>query len=163
MKRLILVRHGKSSWDNNLPDDQRPLKKRGEKDGLLIANAFLNSVEPPLTLWSSPAVRALETAKIFKKTLNIGNDNFIIKDPLYTFNSNDLLRQIQECNNEIETLMVFGHNPAMTNLVNNLGSISVDNVPTTGLTVVDFECDRWENIKKGKTTLSLFPKNLRDN
>jgi phosphohistidine phosphatase len=57
--------------------------------------------------------------------------------------------------------MVFGHNPAMTNLVNNLGDSYVENVPTTGLTVIDFETNSWENLKTGKTILSLFPKNLR--
>ncbi len=163
MKRLILVRHGKSSWEQNLPDDQRPLKKRGEKDGLLVANAFKDVLQKPVTAWSSPAVRALETAKIFKKTLNIEDQNFTIKSSLYTFNSSDLYSQILKCDEEIDTLMIFGHNPATTNLVNKLGDSFVDNVPTTGLTVIEFDCESWENIENGKTTLSLFPKNLRTN
>jgi len=161
MKRLILVRHGKSSWKNNLPDDKRPLKKRGEKDGKLVANSFQKFITTSVTVWSSPAVRALETAKIFKEILNIKDQDFHIKPPLYTFNSNELLNNIQNCDREIETLIVFGHNPAMTNLVNKLGDNYVENVPTTGLNVIDFETDSWENLKNGKTILSLFPKNLR--
>jgi len=161
MKRLILVRHGKSAWFQNLPDDKRPLKKRGEKDGLLIAKSFSSFFEKPVMVWSSPAVRALSTAKIFKSELGIEDENFQVINSLYTFNSGDLFSQIQKCDPEIDKLMIFGHNPAMTNLVNNLGDSYVDNVPTTGLTVLDFETNSWENLKDGKTILSLFPKNLR--
>lgn len=161
MKRLILVRHGKSAWDNNLTDDKRPLKKRGERDGLLIATNFSSFFQKPVTVWSSPAVRALSTAKIFKNKLGIEDKHFNVINSLYTFNGGDLLSQIEKCDPEIDKLMVFGHNPAMTNLVNHLGDSYVDNVPTTGLTVIDFETNSWTNLKDGKTILSLFPKNLR--
>ena len=161
MKRLILVRHGKSAWDQNLPDDKRPLKKRGEKDGFLVARSFAAFFEKPVTVWSSPAVRALTTAKIFKSELDIEDEHFNIRSSLYTFNSKELLNQIQDCEPAVDTLMVFGHNPAMTSAVNVLGDAPVDNVPTTGLTVIDFQTDSWNNLKDGKTILSLFPKNLR--
>lgn len=161
MKRLILVRHGKSSWEHNVQDDKRPLKKRGEKDGKLVANTFQEFLTTPVMVWSSPAVRALETAKIFKEILNIEDKDFHIKPSLYTFDSNELLNNIQNCDQGIETLMVFGHNPAMTHLVNQLGDNYADNVPTTGLNVIDFKSESWEKIKNGKTILSLFPKNLR--
>lgn len=161
MKRLILIRHGKSAWDQDLPDEKRPLKKRGERDGLLVVKSFSAFLENPVIVWTSPAVRALSTAKIFKKELNIEDQDFNIKSELYTFDSDDLYSQIQNCDPGIDNLMVFGHNPAMTNLVNNLGDSHVDNVPTTGLTVIDFETISWKNLKNGKTILSLFPKNLR--
>ncbi|RKS52920.1 phosphohistidine phosphatase [Gillisia mitskevichiae] len=161
MKRLILVRHGKSAWDQNLPDDKRPLKKRGERDGTLVAKSFSAFFQKPVMVWSSPAVRALSTANIFKNELAIEDENFNIIKSLYTFNSGDLYSQIQNCDPGVNNLMVFGHNPAMTNLVNNLGDSYIDNVPTTGLTVIDFETNTWENLKNGKTILSLFPKNLR--
>ena len=161
MKRLTLVRHGKSSWDENLPDDKRPLQKRGENDGELVSKALKSFLTQPVLVWSSPAVRALETAKIFKSNLNIADEDFHIIKALYTFNVNDLFNQIKNCDNSIENLMIFGHNPATTNLVNFLGDAYVENVPTTGLFMFDFETDNWENIENGKTILSLFPKNLR--
>ena len=161
MKRLTLVRHGKSSWEENLPDDKRPLQKRGENDGELVSKTFKNFLSQPLLIWSSPAVRALETAKIFKRNLNIADENFNVINSLYTFNVNDLFNQIKNCDNSIDNLMIFGHNPATTNLVNLLGDTYVDNVPTTGLTMFDFKTDSWEKIENGKTILSLFPKNLR--
>lgn len=161
MKRLILVRHGKSSWEHDVADDKRPLKKRGIKDGEIIANAFEKFFMKPVKVWSSPAVRALETARIFQEKLGIEENDFYIKPQLYTFNPKDLLQQIQGCNEDIEKLMIFGHNPAMTGVVNNLGDKKFDNVPTTGLTVIDFNTNSWKELKNGKTIVSLFPKNLR--
>jgi len=160
MKRLILVRHGKSSWKHEVTDDKRPLKKRGFKDGKLIARAFEKFFKKPTIVWSSPAVRALETAKIFKENLQIEDQDFIIKPGLYTFEKEDLLKQIESCDSQVQTLMVFGHNPAMTGLVNQLGNRYFENIPTTGLTVIDFETESWKGLKKGKTILNLFPKDL---
>ncbi len=159
MKRLILVRHGKSSWKYDVADEKRPLKKRGVRDGKLIANAFSTFVTNLPVMWSSHAVRAHETAKIFQKELEI--EELKVKQELYTFNVKDLLAQIKACDDNIYNLMVFGHNPAMTSLVNSIGDKPFDNIPTTGLTIIDFQTDSWKNIKNGKTILHLFPKNLR--
>ncbi len=160
MKRLILVRHGKSSWEDGLPDDKRPLIKRGIKDGELIAQAFQESFMAPATLWSSPALRALETAKIFKEKLKIEDRDFFIRTGLYTFDRNDLRLQIERCDPKVQTLMVFGHNPAMTGLVNQLGNHYFENIPTTGLTVIDFDTESWKELNKGNTILNLFPKDI---
>lgn len=160
MKRLILVRHGKSSWEHEVTDDKRPLIKRGINDGELIAKAFEQFFNKPAIVWSSPAVRAMETAKIFKEKLQIEDQDFIIRPELYTFDKNDLLKQIESCHSQVQTLMVFGHNPAMTVLVNQLGNKYFENIPTTGLTVIDFETESWKELKKGKTILNLFPKDL---
>jgi len=160
MKRLILIRHGKSSWEHELPDVKRPLMERGIKDGELVAKAYEQFYTNPTIIWSSPAVRAKETAKIFKEKLNIQDSDFFIKTGLYTFDKDDLLKQIESCDPQVQTLMVFGHNPAMTELVNQLGNKYFENIPTTGLTVIELETENWKELKKGKITLNLFPKDL---
>lgn len=161
MKQLILVRHGKSSWGNNLPDEKRPLKKRAYTDAEAVLKTFKEFEHGTLSLWSSPALRAHTTAKLFKEELQIPEDRFTVKKDLYTFDENQLLTVIKSCPEEIENLMVFGHNPAMTALVNFLGDKPIDNLPTTGLCVIDFESNSWKDLKNGKTLLQLFPKNLR--
>lgn len=161
MKRLILIRHGKSSWEYDVADDKRPLIERGFKDGELIAQTFGKFFDQPVKIWTSPAVRALETAKIFQQELGVEDKDFEIKSQLYTFTEKDLLSQINKCNDSIPKLMVFGHNPAMTGVVNHLGDKQFDNIPTTGLTVIDFDSKSWSDISNGKTILNLFPKNLR--
>lgn len=161
MKRLILVRHGKSSWKEDLPDEKRPLKKRAFKDADLVINAFRHFQSAPPVMWSSPAVRALTTANIFKEELEVSEENFAVKEELYTFDKRELLGIIKTCDDSVNNLMVFGHNPAMTSLANSLGDQDFDNVPTTGLTVIEFEAASWKGVKNGKTLLYLFPKNLR--
>lgn len=161
MKRLVLVRHGKSSWDYDVPDYERPLKQRAYKDAEVVLKTFKQFYKFSGKFWTSFAKRARTTAEIFKKELNIPDEDFAVKRELYTFNQNDLLQVIKSCKNEIHKLVVFGHNPAMTMLVNHLGDKAIDNLPTTGLVVIDFDTDDWNDISKGTTILTLFPKNLR--
>jgi len=161
MKTLILVRHGKSSWENDLPDHERPLKKRAFKDADLVINAFKlqNNYQP--SVFSSSAVRALTTAKLFKEALGINDDQFSVRKELYTFDENDLLNFVKNAADDIQNLMLFGHNPAMTNLANQLGDDYIDNLPTTGLVVLQFTTDSWKEVKNGKTLVKLFPKTFR--
>lgn len=161
MKKLTLVRHGKSSWDNDLPDHKRPLKKRAFKDAEVVLDSFQHYYTEPAMFWTSPAVRAHTTAKLFKERLEVSDENFKVVDDLYTFNQNELLRIIQTCPDHVDRLFVFGHNPGMTILVNLLGDKKLDNLPTTGLCVIEFQEDSWSSIRKGKTLVTLLPKNLR--
>ena len=102
MKQLILVRHGKSSWENNIPDEKRPLKKRAYNDAAVVLKTFKEFVGGNLTLWSSPAVRAHTTAKLFKEKLQIPDERFTVKKDLYTFDENQLLSVIKSCPNELD-------------------------------------------------------------
>ena len=69
MKLLYLVRHAKSSWrDDNLSDAERPLNKRGERDAPFMADLLQRKGINPDLMVSSPALRALSTAKIFAKS-----------------------------------------------------------------------------------------------
>jgi phosphohistidine phosphatase len=161
MKRLILVRHGKSSWKEDLPDDQRPLKARAFKDADLVIKAFKHFSNSSPEIWSSHAVRALTTAKLFKEQLEVSTEHFSIKKDLYTFEQQDLKKALMTCADHIDELMIFGHNPAMTGIANQLGDQHFSNIPTTGLVIIDFEANSWKTIKNGKTIIYLFPKYLR--
>ena len=162
MKRIIFVRHGKSSWDSSAEDRERPLSSRAYKDAELVISAFKSHKGFPLEVFTSDAKRALTTAEFFKKKLKITENHFHITPELYTFNANDVLTFISKTSDEFETIMLFGHNPAYTELVNTLGSLPIQNLPTTGLVSIFFEMDSWKKkIQTGRTDLYLFPKHLR--
>lgn len=144
-----------------MPDDERPVKKRAFKDAALVIKAFKAVAQKPFVIWSSYATRALTTARIFKEEFQIQDRDFQIKEELYTFDEQELLNTIKSCDDNVDQLMVFGHNPAITEVVNSLGDTDFENVPTTGLSLIEFETDSWKELKKGKTLLYLFPKNLR--
>jgi phosphohistidine phosphatase len=154
------MRHGKSSWKENLPDDERILKKRAYSDIELVASAFKNSINNNIVFKSSYAKRAESTAKHFLKQLKIPETQLQIESALYTFDVKSLKTFLYTVDDSIDTLMLFGHNPAFTNLANSLGNEQFDNVPTSGLVKINFENSSWKDLANGETVLHLFPKNL---
>lgn len=161
MKKIIFIRHGKSSWESNVRDHDRVLIQRGVEDAHLIGENLKLAALIPDAIWSSTAARALQTAIIVSEYLDYNLETFIIKRELYTFNSTDLINEIRNCSNDIDSLMLFSHNHGLTDAVNQLGSIYFENVPTTGAVVIEFQTNRWDQLKKGQTIVNFFPKNLR--
>lgn len=161
MKTIIFVRHGKSSWEFNVSDQDRPLKKRGINDAHLVAKALKSSGIHIDYAFSSPANRALHTCIIFLRNLNFDLNKLLINKKLYDFSGESLLSFLKQVNNDYKTILVFGHNYALTTLVNTLGDRYIENVPTSGMTRIDFLIESWDKITTGETTQVVFPKELR--
>lgn len=161
MKQLILVRHGKSSWEYSVNDKDRPLLQRGINDGHLVAGAFKEKDLMPDAVFSSPANRALHTCLIFLRQLHFPYNQFEISNELYDFSGEYVLQFIKRMDTSLNTVMLFGHNHAFTHLANSLGSRYIDNVPTSGLVQMNFDTDHWSTITKGTTLDIIFPKNLK--
>ncbi len=161
MKKLILVRHGKSSWEYSVNDKDRPLKERGINDGHLVVNAFKHKNVVIDAIFASPANRALHTCLIFLRQLQFPFGQFEITDELYDFSGDYILQFVKNLDNSFKTVMIFGHNHAFTHLANALGSTYLDNVPTSGLVHLTFDTDNWSSIAKGVTTDTIFPKHLK--
>ncbi len=161
MKTLILIRHAKSSWDLHEKDIDRPITQKGIDNAHLIATHSRSFLPTKFVVWSSVAKRAVETALIFAKTINYPFENIIFKEQLYTFDQNKLEIVIRSCENEIDNLILFGHNEAITNFVNKFGNVFIDNVPTSGFVSLQFDTDDWKYIHKGITKKTLFPENLK--
>ncbi|MFI1744089.1 SixA phosphatase family protein [Thalassobellus sediminis] len=161
MKKLILVRHAKSSWKHNVIDHERPLNERGLSDANMVSKSLYSKEEGLDMLMSSDAIRAKTTADIFISNLNISNDIVSFNHDLYDFEGRNLKRVIEECNNSINNLMVFGHNHAITAFVNSFGDQYIENVPTCGVVSIEFEIKDWNDLKQGKTVFTLFPKDLK--
>lgn len=161
MKTLILVRHGKSSWDYAVNDKDRPLQERGIKDVHLVSNTFKTDKMAIDAAFSSPANRALHTCMIFLRQIDFPLNKLKVTTELYDFSGNSVLNFIKNFDNNLKTVLVFGHNEAFTNLANSLGNTYIDNVPTSGLVHLSFEVDNWQAVKKGTTKQTIFPKELK--
>ncbi len=161
MKTVVFVRHGKSSWSYNADDKDRPLKERGINDAHLVAQEFKKRDKKLDFVYSSHAIRALHTAVIFVRNLNVGFKKFAISDRLYDFSGESVLNFLMGLPEACDSVMVFGHNYAFTSLVNELGDTYIDNVPTSGLTEIQFDVNQWSELKNGTTIETIFPKNLR--
>ncbi|MFI2742903.1 SixA phosphatase family protein [Zhouia sp. PK063] len=163
MKRLTIVRHAKSSWDYQVSDRNRPLLERGISDAQLVAS-FLSKNQTLFThakIFVSTANRALHTCTIFCETMNLAVSEVKITKELYEFSSESVMAFVKSLPDELENVMIFGHNPAFTSVCNTFGNREIDNLPTAGVAVIDFESNTWRNIHKGKTILTIFPKQLK--
>lgn len=161
MKKLILVRHAKSSWEYDVIDHERPLNKRGLNDAELISNHLKKSSLIIEAVLCSDSIRTKTTANIFLENLKIDKSILQFNHDLYDFSGNNLHRVIEECDNSVTHLMVFGHNHAITGFVNTFGNTFIENVPTCGVVQIEFDIDNWKDLNKGKTLSTLYPKDLR--
>lgn len=161
MKTVTFVRHGKSSWEYQVSDKDRPLKERGVNDAIFISDAFNKTNGSIDFIYSSPANRALHTSMIFTRTLEFDLAKFQVCDQLYDFSGNAVLHFLKGLDDSLNSVMIFGHNYAFTSLVNTLGDTYIENVPTSGLVQIEFDALKWHKIATGRTTLKLFPKDLK--
>lgn len=161
MKTLILVRHGKSTWDYPVDDKDRPLQERGINDGHLVSKKFKSQAVAIDAVFSSPANRALHTCMIFLRQLNIPFIRLQVTNDLYDFSGENVLKFVKKLDDRFDTVMIFGHNDAFTNVANSLGNSYIDSVSTTGLVQLDFEAKNWASATKGATTQTIFPKDLK--
>ncbi len=161
-KKLIIVRHSKSSWkDLSLDDFNRPLNKRGKEDGPIISNYLSKKTNFIDFLHSSSSVRTFETSKFFTDRIKFGKVKY--DDNLYHSSSESILNLIKNYSNEYSSVMLIAHNPGLTHLINQITNISLDNLPTTGLAEIHFSCNKWNEISsKNSNLIDLkFPKQLK--
>ncbi len=161
MKTLYLVRHAKSSWKHDVDDHQRPLKTRGENDALLVSQKAKAEIISPKKIFSSDATRAAATAQFFKEVLDISDENFKTDHGLYDFRGQNVMRFIKNLDNDLESVLIVGHNHAFTSIVNMLGNKYIENVPTCGFVMIEFDENSWKDITTGRTVKTIFPRDLK--
>lgn len=163
MKKILFVRHAKSSWsDMSMQDHDRPLNSRGKRDAPKMAKRCYDMQLPIDLLVSSTAVRAHTTAKMFQQAYNLKND-IQLESILYHGDVSDYEEVITRLNDEINAIAIFGHNPGLTYLANELDSNRyIDNVPTSGVVMAEFNSDFWEDFTVAKSIFKDFyyPKQL---
>ncbi|OIQ28593.1 MAG: histidine phosphatase family protein [Bacteroidetes bacterium MedPE-SWsnd-G2] len=161
MKNLILVRHGKSSWKHNVSDDKRPLKARGQRDALLVAQQLKLDINTIDKVYSSHANRALSTCKIFLQVLKVPEKDLEITDKLYDFGGEKVTEFLKKLDDNQNLIFLFGHNNAFNSISNIFGDQYISHLPTSGLVWLTFDIDSWSELKKGITKLTIFPRDLK--
>ncbi len=148
MKILVLVRHAKSDWGYEfLNDIDRPLNERGYRDAYQLSKWYAEHYTSPDRMITSPAIRAISTALIFSRTLKYNEQDILIRHGIYNSTTDDFLSVTHSVSNDIKSVMIFGHNPIITSISNLLNkNFYVDNIPTCGIIILEFNTDRWEKI-----------------
>ncbi|RTZ93905.1 MAG: histidine phosphatase family protein [Candidatus Neomarinimicrobiota bacterium] len=157
MKNLFLTRHAKSSWSNpGLADIDRPLNERGKKAAPFMGKLIVDKGEKPELLISSPANRALSTAKAFGEVMGLVENDIIVNRAIYSAGAQQLLELVQNQDDLHKSIMLFGHNPTFTSFVNMLTGSNIMNVVTCGVVRIDFEYSSWTDIDFGSGRLVYY-------
>lgn len=163
MKKLLIVRHAKSSWDDaSLRDFDRPLNKRGSRDVPDMGKRLSAQGLIPDQIISSPANRAITTARGIAKELGYALSAIHEEPDLYHAGTYTIREIISKTDNNVNTLMIFGHNPGFTDLIVRLSDLNLYNLPTCAACGVAFDFESWEEIldKRGKKFYYDYPKSI---
>jgi phosphohistidine phosphatase len=157
MKRLVLMRHAKSSWvQTDLPDFDRPLNSRGKHDAPLMAKRLRELLEKPDLILTSPAERAVKTVRAIAAEVGFNKKDIVKNSDIYLADSVELLKVLQGIDDSIARVLLCGHNPGLTNLCNFLANVQIENIPTCGVVCLSLAADSWADLKQGCGTLVYF-------
>lgn len=162
-KILLLVRHAKSSWkDQALADHDRILNKRGERDAPRMGEYLVKNGYIPEKIITSSAIRALTTARILANELKYNLKNVVVDKNVYGAMPSQILKIIHGIDNNVESLMIIGHNPTITELVMQLTDHEIYNIPTCGIAIIQLKTISWSEIDNKCATLLeyVYPKKL---
>lgn len=157
MRTLYFCRHAKSSWADPGQDDfDRPLNERGLRDAPNMARLFKDRGDPVDMIVSSPANRAITTARAFARELRIGDDHFVQEPLLYHANVPIIASVVTRLPNDASRVMFFGHNPGFSEVVEHFSNDSAGDMPTCGIVRIDFVVDAWTELTRDLGTLVWF-------
>jgi len=162
---LILMRHGKSAWDDPRIDDfRRPLASRGLRDVPEMGRRLSRRAVRPDLIVSSPAARAIGTARAVARELGYREDGILEVAKLYHASPSTMMACARRAPHTVGSLMIVGHNPGMTELANMFDGLRIDNMPTSGMLCVEFEADAWDQVEPGAARFAWFdyPKKQAD-
>ena len=161
MKKILFTRHAKSSWfDALLSDHDRPLNNRGVKNTKLFSKIMKSEFIKVQEVYVSSAKRAQETAIGLKIDVN----KIYTQKELYTFDALKLEYFIDSLSSDAEYIQLIGHNPAFIEFINSHSLISLDNLPTCGMVILEWEeANIWRDIKFEKARLLFFDVPKRNN
>ena len=164
MKRVLIVRHAKAVPYGYDDDFTRKLRRKGKDDAQLVSSKLKEDQVKPDLIISSPAKRAYKTAKIYAKTLRYPKEKIVLEEELYDgLTTQDFIEMLRDLPEEVNTVFVFGHNPMVYFLVNNLVRFFNKDMPTCSTVAIDFKTTHWKEIssRDGELAFQLIPRMFR--
>jgi phosphohistidine phosphatase len=165
-RRLILLRHAKSAWPEDVPDHDRPLAPRGRRDAPAAGGWLRKAGYSPDRVLCSTATRARETWRLAEEKLSARPET-VFENRVYGASSAELLDLAHETPAEVGALLIVGHDPAMRGLTLELASEQSGDAeaealgrvrtkyPTAAIAVLSFS-DDWAALRPGQAHLTEF-------
>ena len=157
MKQLLVIRHAKSSWDDiTMGDFDRPLNERGEKDAHILAKRMVEKAVKIDAIISSTANRAISTAGSFAKEYGIKKQSIITFDKLYHAPLDIFYEVIEDISDKFDTVAIVAHNPGITEFVNELTDIKIDDMDTCGIYAIQIPIKHWRDFEDSDKNFWFF-------
>jgi phosphohistidine phosphatase len=157
VKRLTLLRHAKAEPDSGAkPDRERALAPRGLGDAPRMGRRLREGGARPSLIITSPAKRALQTARLVATELGYPREFLQREAELYLAAPDAILAVLARQDNAFNDVLVCGHNPGLTDLANELTGARIDNLPTCGVVVIEAEIHGWEGLGRNCGRLLAF-------
>jgi len=157
MKNLYLLRHAKSSWASpGMKDFDRPLNERGLADAPDMAMRIKASGADIDRIITSPALRTLTTARLVAATLGLDSDVIREDRQIYLAGSSRLMHVLSLLDDDLSGVLLVAHNPALTDLANDVARAAIDNLPTAGLVHIELPIEHWFDIGLGVGRVATF-------
>lgn len=154
MKTLYLVRHAKAEEAKpGLRDFDRPLNARGEDQAKQVSKLLQQQAEKVEVILSSPAARALSTAKIIAQGIHYPLDEIVAIPDMYEASVEDLLEIIAMIKPHFNSAMLVGHNPTISTLAHQFSREIKDDLSTCDVVVLSFDYKSWEKVIAHSGTL----------
>jgi phosphohistidine phosphatase len=163
MKRVIIVRHAKSVPYGYDDDFNRDLTDRGINDAEKISSRLKEMEIVPDLVIASPAMRTMHTANIFCQNLGYDINSIRKETDFYEgMTTQDFIDLIQELPENVQTIILVGHNPAVYYLAYNLVKHFNSDMPTCSTVAFDFPVDKWKEVsaRGGKVAFQFVPKGM---
>jgi phosphohistidine phosphatase len=146
MKTLLLMRHAKSSWkDTKLKDRDRPLNKRGKRVAPQMGELIKDKELVPQLILCSTALRARETAQALLSKIDFqGKIEYM--DKLYMAEADDCVRILRHQDDELERILLIGHNPGLESLIPMLTG-RIEALPTGAIAHLALPVSSWKELK----------------
>ncbi|MBN7288983.1 MULTISPECIES: SixA phosphatase family protein [Campylobacter] len=156
MSKIYFIRHAKAVDENkDTPKDfARELSGKGKDDAKFMAARLKFYGVMPDVIFSSDAKRCEQTAKRFADTLKF-KENITLVHKLYDINFEDFLKFVKNIKSKFREIFIISHNPATTQICEFLSDSSIDNIPTSGIFCIEFDCD-LKDISEGCGRVVFF-------
>jgi phosphohistidine phosphatase len=164
-KTLLIMRHGKSSWQKAGEDDfTRALLPLGVERTEIVGKQLLKERVLPQIIISSPAERAVRTAFCLADTIKLNHDAISTNESLYFKTVNDYFDALYSAPEDVSKIMIVGHNPMITEFANFFLSQKIDNLPTSGILALESDADNWTAfvLSFRRVLFHLIPKNIKN-
>jgi phosphohistidine phosphatase len=162
-RHLLIMRHAQAEEiQRDQSDRNRELTSKGQHDALQMAYYLSEQKMLPDAIYSSASARTQKTASLLSDVFKLNSETFFIEEDLYNSSIRTYLSFISRLNNEYKTILLVGHNPTVSYLVEYLSGAEIISIPTAGACIIRFDSVAWSDVDKGRGELLdfMYPEKL---